>query len=203
MAEAAHQQQGMIQTVETVYARALLELAKDAGVLDDIADQMADIAQLAGEQPDFIRLISTRTISADQRAGIIENMLKGRVHDLLYRFFQVVNRKHRLDHLQGIAAALAQLVDEDRGIVRVEAHVAQELPAQLAEQVADRIGKILDAKVVLTQHVQAELIGGLKLKIADRVIDGSVAAQLRNMERKINTTGRASAQAQAAALVPA
>ena len=37
MAEAAHQQQGMIQTVETVYARALLELAKDAGVLDEIA----------------------------------------------------------------------------------------------------------------------------------------------------------------------
>ena len=94
MAQATPQE--MIQTVELVYAQSLLELAQDAGVLDDVAAQMVQIAELSEREPGLIRLISTRTISVDQRAKIIEHMLKGKVHDLLYRFFQVVNRKNRL-----------------------------------------------------------------------------------------------------------
>jgi len=201
MVEAKQQDREMIQTVELVYAQALLELAKESEVLDEIADQMAQVAHLAQQQPDLVRLISTKTISTAQRTQIIENVFKGQVHDLLHRFFQVVNNKNRLDHLQGIAAALANLVDQDRGTVRVNAFVANELDKDRAEQVARRIGQIVNGQVELSQHVQPDLIGGLKVQIGDRMIDGSVAAQLRSIERKIVLIGRASARAQAETLV--
>ena len=171
MAQATPQE--MIQTVELVYAQSLLELAQDAGVLDDVAAQMVQIAELSEREPGLIRLISTRTISVDQRAKIIEHMLKDKVHDLLYRFLQVVNRKNRLEHLQGIAAALAHLVDEANGIVRVDAYVTSLLDEAHAEQLAER----------------------------DRLIDGSVAAQLRALERRSGETGRASARDQAKTLI--
>jgi len=199
MAQATPQE--MIQTVELVYAQSLLELAQDAGVLDDVAAQMVQIAELSEREPGLIRLISTRTISVDQRAKIIEHMLKGKVHDLLYRFLQVVNRKNRLEHLQGIAAALAHLVDEANGIVRVDAYVTSLLDEAHAEQLAERIGGIIDGKVVLRQEVQPDLIGGVKMRIGDRLIDGSVAAQLRALERRIGETGRASARDQAKTLI--
>lgn len=201
MVEAKQQDREMIQTVERVYAQALLELAKESEVLDEIADQMAQVAHLAQQQPDLIRLISTKTISTAQRTQIIENVFKGQVHDLLHRFFQVVNNKNRLDHLQGIAAALANLVDQDRGTVRVDAFVANELDKDRAEQVARRIGQIVNGQVELSQHVQPDLIGGLKVQIGDRMIDGSVAAQLRSIERKIVLIGRESARAQAETLI--
>lgn len=201
MVEAKQQDREMIQTVERVYAQALLELAKESEVLDEIADQMAQVAHLAQQQPDLVRLISTKTISTAQRTQIIENVFKGQVHDLLHRFFQVVNNKNRLDHLQGIAAALANLVDQDRGTVRVDAFVANELDKDRAEQVARRIGQIVNGQVELSQHVQPDLIGGLKVQIGDRMIDGSVAAQLRSIERKIVLIGRASARAQAETLI--
>ena len=170
-------------------------------MLDDVAAQMVQIAELSERDPGLLRLISTRTISVDQRAKIIEHMLKGKVHDLLYRFLQVVNRKNRLEHLQGIAAALAHLVDEANGIVRVDAYVTSLLDEAHAAHLAERIGGIIDGKVVLRQEVQPDLIGGVKMRIGDRLIDGSVAAQLRALERRIGETGRASARDQAKTLI--
>ena len=180
----------MVQSLEQVYARALLEAAQEAGTIDEVADEMQQLAHLLTQQPRLVRLLSTRMLSVEQRARSIENLFKGRVGDLVYRFLQVANAKHRLDRIQGIVRAVAQLVDERRGIVRVDAYVADRMDAAAAERVAQRLGEVIGGRVVLRQHEDPQLIGGLKLRVGDRLVDGSVAAQLRLMHRKIVATGR-------------
>jgi F-type H+-transporting ATPase subunit delta len=179
----------MIQSIEQVYAQALLDLADEVGQLDVVGNEMMQLGELVREQPDLVRLISSRTLSVEQRGRIVENMFQGRVSDLVYRFIQVLNAKNRLDHILGIVKAVARGVDERHGIVRVKAFLAAALETQWAQQVAERIGTVVGGQVQLEQQVQPELIGGLKIRVRDRLIDGSVSTQLRLMRQRIVVSG--------------
>ena len=107
----------------------------------------------------------------------------------------VVNQKDRLGSLPGIVRAFANLVDERQGVVEVDAYVANRLDEGQASAIADRLGASMGRKVALKQHVDEELIGGLKLRIGDKLLDGSVATQLRLMRDKFVQAGREKARA--------
>jgi len=64
------------------------------------------------------------------------------------------------------------------------------LDSETAKRVAEQIGQALGKGVTLTQRVDPALIGGLKIKIGDQLIDASVASQLRNMKNKMIAAGR-------------
>ena len=189
----------MITKLDQTYAAALWELAQEAGdgTVADVVDQMRRIGALAEQQPDLVRLLSTQILSTQQRSQIIDQVFKGRVDDLIHRFIQILNSKSRLDHLTGIVAAFARLVDEQRGVVEVDAYVAHRLDDDAAKNVAIGIGRAIGKQVQLHQHVDGSLIGGLKLRIGDQLIDGSVASQLRIIGQQIVVAGREKARQQA------
>lgn len=178
--------------VDRVYARALFEMALAHGEqrLDEVADEMDQLAELMRQDPGLRRLLTSHSLSVADRAASLERVFQGRVSDVLYRFLQVLNRKQRIASLAGIAEALAALVHEHRGLVEVDAFVANRLEEKQARQLADRLGQIMNKQVVLHQYVDESLIGGLKLRVGDRLIDGSVATQLRRLQHTLERAGR-------------
>ncbi len=188
----ADRQQQMISTLERNYARALLELADEAkgSALDEIDAEARQLLAMIEREPDMLRLMSVRTLSVHERGQIIERMLKGRIGDSLHRFIQVVNQKNRLEFLPGMLRALSLLIEERRGIVEIDAYVAAQMDENAQQQVAQSIGQALGKQVVMHQHVDPALIGGLKLRVGDRLIDGSVATQLRMMRQRMIDSGR-------------
>jgi F-type H+-transporting ATPase subunit delta len=179
-----------------VYAQALLEMADEKGALDETASEVEQLQELLASQPDLTALMSTPALGAAERRELIERVFKGRVSDTTYKFLQVVNDKGRLAALPGILASFEDLLDQRRGIVEVDAYVAQRLDPAEAEQVARRIGAALRKEVVLHQYVNPDLIGGLVLRVGDQLIDGSVATQLKLMRQRLIEAGRNRARTQ-------
>ncbi|MEM9883583.1 MAG: ATP synthase F1 subunit delta [Planctomycetota bacterium] len=181
--------------VAEVYAEALFELSAEKNQLDAIGDEVAQLRRLIHDDADLCRLITHPVLDAAQRAGMLQRLFEGRVSDLLYRFLQTINRKGRLATLPGIAAAFAARLAEHRNELAVEAHVARPLDDATAGRVADGLGAALGKTVTLTQTVDPSLIGGLKLRIGDRLLDATVARQLKNMEQQLIAAGREKARA--------
>ncbi len=186
----AQENSDVTQSIGWVYASALLDLAEQTGQLDDVGEEMVEIAQLLYTEPALAKLLGSRMLSTTDRRGCVERIFSGRISDLSYRFLQVVNSKDRLDCLAGIIQVFAQLVDKKRGLVEVDAYVATPMDEAQAHRVADELGAVLGGQVVLQQHVDKHLIGGLKLRVGDRLIDASVATQLRRIREKMVTAGR-------------
>jgi len=189
-----------IESVDRLYARSLYELAESAGAVDEVSEQAQQVRDLLRDEPGLQQLFNSRILTTEQLAGSLERMFSGKLHDAFYRFLMVVNRKHRLPRLRSILRAFAELIDEIRGIIDVQAYVAQALPDDRAAGVSDRIGQAMNKQVRLHQTVDESLIGGIKLKVGDRLIDGSVATQLRLIERRLTTAGREKAKVQAQAM---
>jgi F-type H+-transporting ATPase subunit delta len=181
-------------SVSRVYAQALLELGQSGGQADSLAQEAGELLGLLNSEPDLDKLLSSRALSSAQRSGAIEKLFKGNVSDVLYRFIQVVNRKGRLSELSGILQTYLDLVAEVRGELDVDVFVAEGLSDSAGQSVAESIGSALNKKVRLREHVDPELIGGLKVRVGDRLIDGSVATQLRIIKRRLVDAGRESAR---------
>lgn len=183
-----------INTVDRLYGGALVEMADEAGALDSMAEEVAGLGELLAQSPELEKLLASQVLSAKDRAASIERIFKGKVSDLLFRFLLVVNKKNRLADLPGILRAFGKGFAEKRGVIEVDIHTADALPADKLAGIAQGIGKALNRQVVPSAHVEPHLIGGLKLRIGDQLIDGSVATQLRLMTNRIVAAGRGKAR---------
>jgi F-type H+-transporting ATPase subunit delta len=179
---------------QDIYARALLEMADAAGQLDAVGEEVRAIGDLLQGNPDLLKLMSSRVLSNEKRAASIERVFKNQISDLVYRFLRVVNDKDRMSLLPEIVAAFAEQLDARRGVRKLTVFVASEMDRQAVDALARSIGGAIGGTVVLNQVVQPTLIGGLKLRMADSLVDGSVATQLKILERKMVASGRAKAR---------
>lgn len=180
--------------VEDVYGEALFELALKAGQIEDIREEAAELRALLLQNKDLARLIDSRALSHANRTGAVERLFSGNVSDLLYRFIRVVNAKGRLAALPGILEAFRKLADARAGMMDVDAYVAKPMADQDRAELAAGLSTALSAKVTVHAHVDPTLIGGLKLRVGDRLVDGSVASQLRRLKREMVEAGRAKAK---------
>lgn len=177
-------------TVGRVYAQALLELAREQGKVDELTDEVQQLMPLIAEGSELDRLLTNPAIGDGERAKIVERVFKGKVSDLLYKMMRVLCDKGRLGSLSSFAAGFLLAVSDERGHIDVKAFIASELDSDAAKKVADQIGQALGKTVSLTQKVDPSLIGGLKIKVGDQLIDASVASQLRSMKNKMIAAGR-------------
>jgi len=186
--------------LEHVYAAALLDLAWESGQATIVDDQLREILAVLAADPHGRLLLSSRVLSTATRQGVIDRVFKGKVHDLIYRFLQVINQKDRMDLIEGIVSAYAASLRTKQGKLDVSVYVPARLPEADANSLAGRLSEVLGKIVILHQEVDARLIGGLKIRIADEVIDGSVLTQLRAMREQMIVAGREKARVEAASL---
>jgi F-type H+-transporting ATPase subunit delta len=107
------------------------------------------------------------------------------VSTLLANFLGVVNRKGRLRLLRQIASAYQELLEEQLGKIEVDVIVAEKLSADQIEQVRGRVSAALKRDAVVHQYVDPAIIGGLVIRVEDRLLDASVRAQLRAIRRQL------------------
>jgi F-type H+-transporting ATPase subunit delta len=167
------------------YARSLLELANERGQAEEIGQEMAGLRELLEQNPTFAAYLADPGISAAERAATFDKLFRGRASQLVFNFLGVVNTKGRTRLLGSIAQAYNDLLDEQKGNVEVDVTVAQRLTGDQLEQVRQRVSAALGRNAVVHQYVDENIIGGLVLRVEDRLIDASVRYQLEAMRERL------------------
>ncbi|MBI1337485.1 MAG: ATP synthase F1 subunit delta [Phycisphaera sp.] len=189
---------GLFSRMERAYAKALFDLATSAGQLDAVAQEVSELRRFVTDTPDIVKLLSSRIIPMHGRLDSARKIFEGKVSDLMLRFVLVLVQRDRFDELSGVADAFVQLVEQEHGEVEVDAYGASAIDDESQRRITERVGGVLNRKILLRTHVDEKLIGGLKLRVADEIYDGSVATQLEIIKQKLINQGRAKAREQAA-----
>lgn len=182
--------------VTRVYAQALIELAENSGRLEGIAQEVVDLNSLLADDGNGLRsLIESPVLSRQDRLGTVQRIFEGKVDELLYKLLAVLAQKGRLDALAGLTTSFAQLYAEKMGIHPVTATFATEPEEATLQAIRDRLGSALGGTIELDAKTDPSLLGGLRLRVGDQLIDASVATRLKRLSAQLAATGRQQARA--------
>jgi len=168
-------------TIARPYAEAAFKLADEGGKLSEWSAALANLAAVAADERVRIT-VGDPNQSAAKVAGLFISILAGKLSGDAENFVRVLAENGRLDVLDQICDQYEALKNEREGVVEAEVVSAFEMDkAQVADLVA-RLEKKTGRKVKARVSVDKELIGGVKVVLGDKVIDGSARAQLGALE---------------------
>ncbi len=165
------------------YAKALLELAAEAGAIDAVERDLRSLEAALEESEDLFRFIRSPLYKAAQQRAVLHAVLDGlKAHDLTRRIVDTLIANRRLALLPGVIAAYQRLLAERRGEMEVVAITAEPMSAAAQKRLAGMLKKALDRKVDIVNTVDPDIIGGLVLRIGSRMIDASVRHRLDTLK---------------------
>lgn len=168
-------------TIARPYAEAVFELADGAGKLAEWSAMLANLSAVTSDASVQLA-ITDPNVSPAKVAGLLIGVLANQLTGEAENFVRVLAENRRIDVIAEIRAQYEALRNERENVVDAEIHTAFELSdSQVAELVA-ALERKTGRKVKAHVEIDNELIGGVKIVVGDRVIDGSARAQLAALE---------------------
>jgi len=176
----------MAKLIEGSYGDALFELALERNALDSMAEQVDLLAQAFAENPELLKLLNHPKISKEEKISVIENIFKGRFSDDIVGFLVIIVEKDRGAEINGILRYFQARVREYKKIGVACVTSAVELSAEQKTRVEEKLLQQTSYESFEVDYsVDASLIGGMIIRIGDRVVDSSIRTKLDNMTKNL------------------
>jgi F-type H+-transporting ATPase subunit delta len=164
------------------YAKALVNLAARDGQLESIGRQLAALQQAFACEPRLYKLLSSPTLAAEKKTGLLEGLsgylqLDAKLRNLL----GLLQQRDRLEYFDALVADYRDLSDAHLGILRAQVHSAAALDEAARQAIGAQLEQRFGGRAVLELAVEPELLGGVRIEVAGRVLDGTIRAGLRRM----------------------
>jgi F-type H+-transporting ATPase subunit delta len=173
-----------MEEIARVYAAALFEAAKDKGKLDEIHEQLGEVADAIAETHDLqVFLFSPYFSTAEKREGLA-NAISGAEPELV-NFLELLAEKHRMPAVFRIRDRFEELWAEENKRLDVTVTSAVELDESVIEHVGSEIEKQTDRKVELHSEVDPDILGGLVLRVGNMVLDASLRSKLERLRKEV------------------
>ena len=167
------------------YAKSLLDLSIERGQLEQVFADMKWLQSVCKSNPDFVNLLRSPIIKGDKKAKIIDAVTGGRVGELTAAFNRLLVNKNRESHLPEIITAFISQYKQHKNIYTVKLTTAVPVSEELKKTVVDHLRNNSDMKnIELETAVNSDLIGGFVLQAGDKLVDGSVAYDLKTIARQ-------------------
>ena len=177
----------MAKLVSNTYGDALFELALEEGKLDSMREEVSVVVEAIRENPDLSSVMNHPKIDKEDKVKLIEDIFKGRVSDELVGLMRMIVEK---DHYKEIASVFAYFIDKVKEYKNIgTAFVTSAIELSDAQKAAVE-KKLLETtkyvKFEMHYEVDAGLIGGMVIRIGDRVVDSSIRTKLYNLTRDLS-----------------
>ena len=172
--------------VARVYALALFDAARDAGTVERVGRELGDfVAALAASAPLRNVLFNPQLAAAAKQRVVAE--LTRDADRLLQNALQVVLEKGRAKVLPQIAEQFAAHAAREEGVVSVAVTSAVELSEAQTAELAAQVERAFGRRVDLEHRIDPGIVGGLVLRVGDTIVDASVKARIRQLQRRLQT----------------
>jgi F-type H+-transporting ATPase subunit delta len=168
------------------YARALFELASEAGQTGPVAEQLRTVSAAYESSPELRAIAENPVVDEAQRDALLKELgARLALSPLVLNTLRLVAQRRRLRALPDIAGEFVRLADEKAGVLRATVTSAKRLPEEYYQRLASELERRTQRKILLERVEDPSLIAGIVTTIGDHTIDGSVRGRLAALERKL------------------
>ena len=166
------------------YAQAAFELALEKGELEQWLDDPTLLADAVSNR-EFIDFLSQPRVTAEAKVRVVREALGDAVGPLALNLMSLLATRDIAHILGAITDHFQELLDSHRGIERAEVVSAVELSDDERAGVSQMLSTMTGSDVRLTARVDANILGGMIVRIGDRVMDGSARSKFQAMRREL------------------
>ncbi len=169
-------------TVGKRYAKALFELAREKDQLELIDQELQGIAAMFADS-DTDAFFQHPSIGMEQKLDVLSKALTGKVSEITLDALKLIVERRRESALPAVSSYYSRLLDEFRG--RAEAIVYTPMPLSDEESVklSAHYGKVTGKEIRIQNVIKKELLGGMQVRIGDRLYDASLAGKLSELSK--------------------
>lgn len=164
------------------YAQAAFAIAKEQGTIAQWRADLADIATVLVRSGAAGLLANGRT-PVDQRLALVQRMLD--IQPLAMNLAKLLITKNRTAEAEAVAEAFNHMADENAGIEHAAITTAVPISPDELTRIEQQLSTSLGKQVQATASVDPSLIGGVVVRVGDRLIDGSVRTRLKQLRREL------------------
>lgn len=170
------------------YSQAVFEIAVEKQELDKWQSDLSQIAGLS-EDANFMALLENPKLHFDDKAGLLAERLSD-INPLALNLVYLLVARGKLSMVGEIADEYQRLLDSYHGIERAEVLTAIALADEDKPRLEERLGTLVDKKVVIKPEVDSSLIGGIVARIGGKLIDGSTRSRLEALKKELSGVRR-------------
>jgi F-type H+-transporting ATPase subunit delta len=176
-----------VEEIAEVYARALFEVAKDHDVLDEVHEELAEVAKALDENRDLSVFFFSPYFSTDEKKEALGRTIEG-AQPALMNFLEALIERHRMPVIFRIAQRFQALWDEERKLLPVQVTSAVELDESTVKEIGDQVGEQTGRTVELSSSVDPEILGGIVLRVGNFILDASIRNSLEQLRKQVART---------------
>lgn len=176
----------MAKLISKTYGDALFELALEKKCEDSLLSEAEEVLKALSENPDFSKLMTHPKILKEEKLKILEAVFKGRVSDELTGFMTIIIKKDRFAEMEEILNYFISRVKEHKGIGVAYVTTPFTLNEIKKAAVMERLLATTSyKKMEIHYSVEEGIIGGMVIRIGDRVVDSSIRTKLEELKRQL------------------
>lgn len=169
------------------YAEAFFELVKSQGRFEGASQELEALAGLIREHKDLRRFLVNPGVEPAEKLSVLDRLMGREWSEEARAFVRMVLEMGRAEALAEIAEAFGELVDEARGIARVQVRTARPLTGELKTQLARQLHRLGHKQVEMIEETDPSLLGGIQVFLGHRVFDGSLRTKLAELRQRLKT----------------
>ena len=173
------------KSVARRYAEAFFSIAQDTNQIDLFQEELEKIISLIDSTENLKEYLAHLLIPSQDKKEVVDKLFSPVVSATTLNFFKMIIDKRRELYLGLIYDEYRDLADETRNIKKAELISAHDLPEEEVNQLATRLSASMGKTVLLNLTVDPSLLGGIKIRLGDQIIDGTVAKKLEKLKEQL------------------
>ncbi len=163
------------------YAKSLINLAVERGVLEETTKDMTLILQVCNENRDLMTMLDSPVISTDKKVAVLKAIFGTNVGELTLSFMTLMANKKREYLLDDIAEQFIAQYRNRQGIIVAKVTSAVALDDNIRSQIRARIGT--GQQIEFVEKIDPSLIGGFIVRVGDKQFDGSISRSISELKK--------------------
>ena len=176
----------MAKLVSKTYGEALFELAVEEGKEEELLQEIKELKEILDANPDFGKLMNHPRILKEEKLKVVEDVFRGHISEELLGFLHLVVMKDRYSQIDAILDYFTDEVKKEKGIGVAYVSTACCIDEAKKKEIEKRLLETTHfKKMEMHYQVEEDLIGGMVIRIGDRVVDSSVKTKLYELQRQL------------------
>lgn len=168
------------------YAKALFESAQGGNIVSQVEEELLAVVNAIEANGDLEKLIQHPGIAVEAKKGMLQQLFEGKVSDIVLNTLQLLIDRRREDIIGAIATYYVGIANGALGQANATVYTPFDLSETELNLIREKFGSLSGKTIRLDTVIDKSLLGGIQVRIGDRLYDGSLSGKLQRIEKVLN-----------------